>query len=54
MMLVADEGVDQSIVDALRTSGHSVKYFAQGQDQVAATRTSLPAANEEPEPLAHL
>ena len=28
-MLVADEGVDKAIVDALRASGHTVKYFAE-------------------------
>ena len=28
-MLVADEGVDTSIVDALRADGHVVKYFAE-------------------------
>lgn len=29
MNLVADEGVDRAIVDALRASGFSVKYFAE-------------------------
>ena len=28
-MLVADEGVDKSIVDALRADGHDVRYFAE-------------------------
>jgi predicted nuclease of predicted toxin-antitoxin system len=29
MMLVADEGVDRPIVEALRADGHTVKYFAE-------------------------
>jgi predicted nuclease of predicted toxin-antitoxin system len=29
MNLVADEGVDKAIVDALRADGFSVKYFAE-------------------------
>jgi len=29
MNLVADEGVDKGIVDALRSGGHSVTYFAE-------------------------
>jgi predicted nuclease of predicted toxin-antitoxin system len=43
MTLVADEGVDKSIVDALRPSGHIVKYFAEAgagssdKDVLAAT-----------------
>jgi hypothetical protein len=28
-MLVADDGVDKPIVDALRADGHTVKYFAE-------------------------
>ncbi len=41
-MLVADEGVDKSIVDALRAGGHTVQYFAEAgagsndQDVLAA------------------
>lgn len=44
-MLVADEGVDRSIVDALRASGHSVKYFAEAGSG-SSDKEVLAAANE--------
>lgn len=45
MNLVADEGIDKGIVDALRASGFSVKYFAEAG---AGTRDKdvLAAAND--------
>jgi predicted nuclease of predicted toxin-antitoxin system len=45
MMLVADEGVDKSIVDALRASGHTVKYFAE-VGAGSSDKDVLAAANE--------
>ena len=46
MNLVADEGVDKAIVDALRASGFSVKYFAEA-GVGAADKEVLAAANDE-------
>jgi len=45
MTLVADEGVDKSIVDALRASGHTVKYFAEA-GAGSSDKDVLAAANE--------
>ena len=45
MMLVADEGVDRSIVDALRASGHTVKYFAEAGSG-SSDKDVLSAASE--------
>jgi hypothetical protein len=44
-LLVADEGVDKSIVDALRTDGFSVKYFAEAGSG-ADDKDVLSAASE--------
>jgi predicted nuclease of predicted toxin-antitoxin system len=45
MKLVADEGVDKAIVDALRADGFSVQYFAEAGSG-ASDRDVLAAAND--------
>jgi predicted nuclease of predicted toxin-antitoxin system len=45
MNLVADEGVDKSIVDALRSAGITVRYFAEVASG-ASDADVLAAANE--------
>lgn len=35
MILVADEGVDAPIVEALRNDGHEVRYVAEGEPGLA-------------------
>ena len=45
MNLVADEGVDKAIVDALRAAGFSVKYFAE-VGAGAADKDVLAAASD--------
>ena len=44
-MLVADEGVDKSIVDALRADGHDVRYFAEA-GAGSSDKEVLAAANQ--------
>lgn len=45
MNLVADEGVDKAIVDALRAGGFSPKYFAEA-GAGAADKEVLATAND--------
>jgi predicted nuclease of predicted toxin-antitoxin system len=44
-MLVADEGVDKAIVDALRADGHTVNYFAEAGSG-SSDKDVLAAAND--------
>ena len=52
MKLVADEGVDKAIVDALRAGGFSVKYFAE-VGAGTSDQEVLAAANEAQCPRRH-
>lgn len=49
-LLVADEGVDKAIVDALRTDGFDIEYFAESGAGSADTEV-LKAANRRQCPL---